>query len=285
MQNRKLIWITITAFCVAGVAAFLNSREKAPRSAPPLTIQDDVQIKKAPAFSRPVSTPVVSSDPAAIAVARVRELFAQDPEDKNGRAAALLNEYCQAGDFEIALKLVDTVSGDTRVDWQYIVFTHWAQRQPLNAMDAVYAITNSGQRQLAFQAAIDGWNSNDPAGLADYAIQLPVSDDRTFAFRDAIANWSQQDPAALATWLNHLPKGDEYDLSVTWMLAHSDGANRSPQVAMQWVESISDPSYKQLAFQNVMTEWMKTDSDAARQYVATATWLDDSARTKILNSQ
>jgi hypothetical protein len=76
----------------------------------------------------------------------------------------------------------------------------------------------------------------------------------------------------------------EYDYGVGLMLSKTDGASRSPEVAMKWVENIGDPALKQSSFDRVIAEWLQTDSAAARQYVATAPWLDDSARSKILDS-
>lgn len=149
-------------------------------------------------------------------------------------------------------------------------------------MAALDSITDPAEREIAFKMAVRGWNSNDPAGLADYAKNLPASDDRTYALMEALGNWSIQDPEAMATWLNNLPRGDEYDYGVALMLANSDGANRSPRLAMQWVENIDNPIYKQSSFTRILAEWMLTDSVAARQYVATATWLDDASRAKII---
>ncbi len=163
-----------------------------------------------------------------------------------------------------------------------LVFANWAEHAPQDAMNAVDAVANPLLREDAFRVAVSGWNNSDPAGLANYALNLPASEDRSFALMQAIGNWSMQDPAAMGAWLNNLPPGDEYDYGVALMLAHSDGANRSPQLAMQWVENISNPIYKQGSFQRILAEWLQTDSAAARQYVATAAWLDDSARAKIL---
>jgi len=282
VQNRKLLWTAVIAFCVAGVAAFLNSPKKAGAPAPPVPAPKTVEAKPHFVAVRPRMAPVVPGDPAELAVAKVRELFAEDHDDQDGRAVELLNEYCRDGKFQIALKLVDAVPADMRHDWLTIVFSRWAERQPWQAMNAVASMTDPAQRETTFRAAVDGWNSHDPGGLADYAVNMPASDDRTYALIAAIGNWSMQDPAGMAAWLNNLPRGDEYDYGVAMMLARSDGANRSPQMAMQWVENISNPTYKQSSFQSVLAEWMQTDANAARQYVATATWLDDATRAKIL---
>jgi hypothetical protein len=282
LQNRKLLWTTAIAFGVAGVAAFLNSPKKTEAPVSSVLAPKSIEAKPHFAVVRPQMTPTVSIDPGEAAVQQVRKLFAEDPQDQDGRAVELLNEYCREGKFQIAWKLVEAVPADMQQDWLSIVCARWAEHQPWPAMNAVASITDPVQREAAFQAAVGGWNSHDPAGLADYALNMPASDDRTLALMQAMGNWSMQNPAAMAEWLNTLPRGDAYDYGVTLMLSRSDGANRPPELAMKWVENISNPAYKQSSFQRVLAEWMQTDANAARQYVATASWLDDATRAKVL---
>jgi hypothetical protein len=179
---------------------------------------------------------------------------------------------------------MDAVPRDLRKDWLKIIFNRWAQAQPETAMQSLDKIGDPDEWAGAFHAAIDGWNSTDPAGLANYAIKLPDSDERNDALSAALENWSLQDPAALGAWLNNLPRGVEYDYGAALMLSKTDGANRSPELAMKWVENIGDPALKQTSFDRVIAEWLRTDSAAAKHYVATATWLDDSSRAKILSA-
>ena len=49
-------------------------------------------------------------------------------------------------------------------------------------------------------------------------------------------------------------------------------------------KTVGSPALKQTSFDRVIAEWLQTDSAAARQYVSTAPWLDDSARSKILGA-
>ena len=217
-------------------------------------------------------------------MAQLRNLLAQDPTDQTGRAAEFLNQQCQDGQFQIALKLVDAIPREMRADWLAIVFNRWAQTQPTNAMQALDTISDPDERAGAFQAAVAGWNSSDPSGLANYAVNLTASDERDYALTAALQNWSLQDPTALATWLNTLPRGVEFDAGAALMIAKTDGANRSPELAMKWVENIGNPELKQNSFTRVLAEWLQTDSAAAKQYVNTATWLEDPFRSKLLST-
>ena len=215
---------------------------------------------------------------------QLRNIFAQDPDDANGRAVALLNQQCRDKHFQTALGLMDVVPRDLRADWLKIIFNRWAQAQPREAMQALAQIGDPDERAGAFEAAVAGWNASDPAGLADYAINRPASDDRDYALTAALENWSLQDPVALANWLNTLPRGAEFDYGAALMIAKTDSANRAPELAMKWVENIGDPELKQTSFARVIHEWLQTDAAAAKQYVTTATWIDDSQRSKILSA-
>jgi hypothetical protein len=282
-QNRKLILIA-AALCVAAVAAHcFISKKTASKTPQKLAAENSLSTEKTVSTVKPETIDTLSS-PADRAMAQLRNLLAQDPSDQNGRAAEILNQQCQDGQFQIALKLVDAVPREMRPDWLTIVFNRWAQTQPTNAMQALDTISDPDERAGAFQAAVSGWNSTDPSGLANYAVSLAASDERDYALTAALQNWSLQDPAALATWLNTLPRGVEFDAGAALMIAKTDGANRSPELAMKWVENIGNAELKQNSFTRVLSEWLQTDSAAAKQYVATVGWLDDSTRAKILGT-
>jgi hypothetical protein len=283
MKNRESIWITSIALGVAMVVLCFHASKNnhSPKAPFPGASEKLPTIKKsdsAIAFHNTFSTPADQT------LSQLRAIFAQDPADENGHAAELLNQQCREKHFQTALSLMDAVPRDLRADWLKIIFNRWAQAQPNEAMQSLAQIGDPDERAGAFEAAVAGWNSSDPAGLANYAINQPASNDRDYALTSALENWSLQDPVALASWLNTLPRGAEFDYGAALMIAKTDSANRPPELAMKWVENITDPELKQTSFTRVIHEWLQTDSTTAKQYVTTATWLDDSTRSKILSA-
>ena len=222
----------------------------------------------------------VTSSPG-LALALGRQLLAVDPTDERGRAATLLLTLCNAGQFQAALAFVGEAQAGEHPDWLKLVFTRWGESHPQDAVKSLDVIADPRQRSAALRALADGWNAATPSGLAAYAVALPQSDDRDYALGAALDNWSLQDPAGLAVWLNTLPRGIEFDVGAAMMVIKSDSVNRTPELAMQWVENINDPAIKRDAFLHVLDEWAQTDSTAARRYVATAVWLEDSQRKEI----
>ena len=206
-----------------------------------------------------------------------------DPTSQESRLANSLLDLCQAENFPAALKMALEAPPELRNDFVKAVFNRWGRIKPQAAMKSLETIADPQLRSTAMRAAADGWNANDPAGLAAYAFALPQDDDRDYALGLALDNWSMQDPAALGTWLNTLPRGPEFDYGVALMIAKSDSVNRTPELAMQWVENIGDAALKLDLTERVLREWSQSDATAAQRYVADAAWLDDSQRREIFS--
>ena len=284
MTGKNLILFSALGLCLAGGLAHLFiARPVVPLPSPPAGAGGVPSPMPTPARARPA---VQSQEPkASLPVPDAfQSILVLNPEDSDAQAAAILVDLCRAGQFQAAFQLVTNAPAGVRPGFYRIIFNRWAQCQPQEAVRALDAIADPSARSAAWQAAADGWNVNDPAGLAAYAYALPAGGDRDYALGEALSNWSLQDPAALGEWLNTVPRGSEYDGGVALMLSRSDGVNRPPELAMAWVENISDPVLRQKAFQRVITEWAQTDEAAARQYVAAAPWLEDSQRVKILDA-
>jgi hypothetical protein len=224
-----------------------------------------------------------ASQPAT-AIQIARQLLANDPDSGGAYAAMLADALGADGKFQEAVGFINGTASNDLENSVNAIFYRWAQSQPQAAMSAVNDHTDPQLRAAAFRQATTTWNANDPAGLAAYAATLPAGEDRDYALKAAVQNWSLQDPAGLADWLNGLPPGAEFDAGVAAMIARTDAANRPPELAMQWVENIGDPSLRQSSLAQVMSEWNQSDPAAARQYVANAPWLDERQRELILNT-
>jgi hypothetical protein len=217
-----------------------------------------------------------------LALAIVRRLLADDPDDGAGCGPALVVALNNAGQFQTVLDFLTDGPLDSRLDWTTATFRHWGESRPQDAVKALDAIADAQLRNSAFQAVMNGWAAGDPAGLAAYAVSLSQGENRTFALSQAMDNWSLQDPAGLGAWLNTLATGAEYDAGVALMIGKSDGANRSPEVALGWVEGISDPGLKRASLLRVLEQWVQADSTAPAEYVKNAAWLDDQQRPALL---
>ena len=267
--------------CIAGGVAHFH---RASVTVPVLVSEKLETIFPAPKNSfveQNLSSAELATNPPDAASA-AGKILAADPADADGRIMVMLDELCRAGEFQTALKIAAAAPPELRADFLKTVFNHWAQAKPQDAVKSLEAITDPSLHSAALRAVADGWNTTAPGEVAAFAIALPAGEDRDYALGVALDNWSLQDPAGLATWLNTLPRGIEFDVGAAMMVTKTDGANRTPELAMHWVENITDPALKQDSMMRVLDEWAEADSAAAQQYVAGAAWLDDAQRQEIL---
>jgi hypothetical protein len=86
----------------------------------------------------------------------------------------------------------------------------------------------------------------------------------------------------MATWLATSPAGVDFDQAIATLISKTDSMNRSPQVAMQWVENISDPNLKYDSMKLVLGQWKQTDAAAAQNYAANVSWIDEQKRQELV---
>jgi hypothetical protein len=282
----KLLAVAIFICVAAGIVHFQFHKSKTTGVFSPAKNSVPVSTKKD--FPRAIDSisdkdlPNIAASPE-IALAVGLKFLADDPSDESGRAANFLAALCNAGQFQTALEFSEDAPPDFRDNWLKLIFTRWTQSNPQTAIAALDSIQDPSARTQAFQTAADTWAASNPSALADYVASMPAGDSQAYAFRQVAGNWSLQDPAAFAAWLNTSPPGVDLDQAIAEMISRTDGANRAPEVAMEWVESIDDPALKQDSLMRVLGEWNQTDSAAAQNYVLNAPWLDDRQRQDILS--
>jgi len=119
-----------------------------------------------------------------------------------------------------------------------------------------------------------GKNRELARDLASFAMSLSALEERGRALDAALTEWCLRDPASLGEWLNSVPTSPELDNAISWLVTKTDGVNREPEVALSWVESITDPSLRRDSLVHVMKEWIQSDSTIAWQYFKNISWLD-----------
>jgi hypothetical protein len=254
--------------------------EKNPNAAVGWALEQNEEMR----FKRMEAALTGAAQQPAIALEIGRRLLADDPITGSAYGTALIGALNAAGQFQAALQFANEGPPDSRTHWLEVTFTRWAQNRPQDAVKALDLIQDESSRTQAFQSLADGWSASNPSALAGYAISLPEGKDRAYAWSKAIDNWSLQDPAGLANWLNTLPRGEEFDAAAAMMITKTDGVNRTPQVALQWVENISDLNLKYDSLMRVLGQWNQTDPVAPQQYVLNTSWLDKQQQQELLKS-
>jgi hypothetical protein len=275
--------------CCACVVARLAEFHFQPKRIPVPAVETNTGSQSAASSESSARAISVAQIPAPVTenspqwdLATGEKLIAEDPTDKNGQAGNFLLSLCAAGQFQLALKFANEAPSDLKSGWLKAVFTRWTQSHPQDALNALAYIQDDAECSSLFQTIASTWAVTDPSALANYAASLPDGDDKTCALNQVVDNWSTQDPKAFAVWLDTSPSGVNMDQAIADMVTKTDSANRTPQVAMEWVESINDPALRYNSLVQVLNQWNQNDSAAAQNYLASVQWLSDSQRQGIL---
>jgi hypothetical protein len=180
---------------------------------------------------------------------------------------ALINALVdKTGSFETAARFATAA---TMVDRQSFLldsaFYQWAQHEPGRALAEFDKIGDPQIRNAARKGMLAGWADSDPQTLADFAQALPRGEDRSRAFEIALPKWVTKDPETALTWMSQVEPDPDFDRGIA-SLALKSSFHSNPAIAMELVESITDPAARVLTQSNVFHQWALRDLAAARKY-------------------
>lgn len=216
------------------------------------------------------------------AVFLVSQLCAAEPAYALERGSALIAALAEHGHFSEAARFAARVDPAHREAWTGAAFARWAEWDPKAASHAALASTDPVQRELALRAAITGWAPNEPASLADFALRLPAGETRTYALGEAMRQWIDADPVAASAWIEHFEPTRELDNAVAAIAQQPYLAERRPDVALSWAESIVDRGVRASTLAALVQSWGQRDSTAARRFVESNRDFSDEERKDLL---
>jgi hypothetical protein len=172
----------------------------------------------------------------------------------------------------------------------------WARSAPQDAL--AWALTrDAGEtRNRYLSAALKGAASDDPEQAATVAAGLADDAARRYAVSSVLSEWAEQDPAAAVSWFESLSEVDTRREAVR-AIAHRYGRH-DPQGAYTWARSLApheadaalpnilfwmvrdgaaetvlehlkeivDPKARDFAARLTVSEWAKTDAEAAYRW-------------------
>jgi hypothetical protein len=102
-------------------------------------------------------------------------------------------------------------------------------------------------------------------------------------FRGIAESWAEQDLVKAATWLQGLPAGGARDGAVTAFsrkVIHTD-----PEGAAVWASTIADAEVRTSEVERAVRLWMRTDRNAAQQWMASTNALPAQTRDRLLQQK
>ncbi|MDQ8179028.1 hypothetical protein [Pelagicoccus sp. SDUM812005] len=200
--------------------------------------------------------------------ARLRAEGALSKPELQRTQLALVVALADEGNFEQALAMARS-EGEARRRQELLTagFSRWSRFEPEFAVVAAMDIEDRTERQEAYSVVTATWSEVDPAGLAQFAEKLPQGEPRALAMSRALQQWVGRSPQEAAQWLESRGPAQELDVGVLALATHPYLAERSPQVAVSWAESLWDENLRADTVALVVKQWAATDRKAAIRYV------------------
>lgn len=219
----------------------------------------------------------------AMALAIGRLLLASDPEMAATYGQMLVEALSRVKQFGSVLELAKEAPLELRQEWLGTAFHLWGAENPTEALQAM-SLLDESVREPVFRALAAGWGRVAPGALTAFLREAESFPRRELVFNAAVEAWALQDPAALGTWLNTLPPGDDFDRGAVALLRTTDQANRSVEIALRWVEAISDRQLRRESLRRVLSDWQRSEPDAAQNYILRVPWLSGEERAELTQS-
>ncbi len=110
------------------------------------------------------------------------------------------------------------------------------------------------------------WAARDPLGAIDTAYQLGSASSQEAALQAIGSVWVQADPQAAESWINTLPAGKMRER--LWFTLIEQKIQHDPQLAMESIlrADVREPA-RLSAIQNTLVEWGGRDRDAALAFI------------------
>ena len=130
---------------------------------------------------------------------------------------------------------------------------HWAEKQPLQALEACQQIPEGERRALAYSAALAGWASVAPSEAATWTLENLSGIYRRTAIARIGKVWASTEPRKAANWT--LTNTAEIDLLFSLSEVLDTWADTSGRDAAEWTLKLPAGKLRDLALSKAMFTW------------------------------
>ncbi len=183
---------------------------------------------------------------------------------------AVLGYASRSGTMPSMIAYLDTLPtvGERR-SYASLLAQNWALYSPEEAAGWAQSLTDPQLKKAALSTAISMWAGDNPTAAAAWAMTLPDTELRSQQLAQITQSWAKYDPVKAADWLLSMkPPSPTLDPSVQSLVGTI--MKSSPEIAVMWAGTISDPRIRTSTIMNVARQWMKNDPRKAEAYIATA---------------
>jgi hypothetical protein len=167
---------------------------------------------------------------------------------------------------EAAMAWVQTLAGDDRQSALTETLGGWASKQPQAAAAYLDQNPNPALTAAQLKAVAQPWVNQEPAAAAAWVATRPAGPATTEAMSDVMWRWTLTEPVAASTWLRAQNPGPARDAGIAGLALATFESD--PSASLTWAASISDETKRTESLNKGLTEWMKRDAAAAREFAA-----------------
>lgn len=135
-----------------------------------------------------------------------------------------------------------------------------ARRDPESASDWIKGISATETRKSASEVVAEHYAQQDLEAARAWTESLPA-DTMPEAAEGVAKHLTKEDPVEAAIWLQQL--GDAPDLDGARIQFLREAGKTDPQVALENVHNLSQPSHQERYYRDILRGWSKNDKEAA----------------------
>jgi hypothetical protein len=197
------------------------------------------------------------------------QLSFQYPDRAGDYGNYLVAGLTRAGEFALATQFAAQSPWGIRADRLGAAYGAWAATDPQAALQNAGQLTDPEMFGTAFNIVVSTWANKDPQAVAHYSLGMTDEHQRSVVLSVALPVWVATDAHAAATWLSGLPSSPELDTGIA-CVALQLAAQRQPELALQWAETVVNPQLRVRALASVLNKWAVSNPLAALHYVEDA---------------
>ncbi|HZP61448.1 MAG TPA: hypothetical protein VFB27_14085 [Opitutaceae bacterium] len=187
-----------------------------------------------------------------------------------------LEALIKRGQLDAARAAVESWAHDPRVakigaSAFEIVAAAMGKSAPQDAGTWLKALPVSEDRNAALGTYATTWAGTDPAAAMHWAETLSPADGQPAVIRETFSEWIQADADGATKWLadyvTREPPSPDDDYLIGALVSYSPAVKSKPDLAVKLLDSISDPTKRELYEERIVLSWGHRDPAAATDYV------------------
>ena len=207
-----------------------------------------------------------SKDPKAAADHLTKQMDSEGTDDWSMRRTAsnVAKEWAKQ-DTNAALAWAKGLPGEVKGDALGNIIEQITTEDPLRAAEVAMSFEGE-QQERSFRTIADRWSANEPEKALKWAEGLTV-EGRVGVMEEALENWVREDPESTVAYLDKMEASERDSIMKEVVEQWARTGGDATVDAANWVASQADGEGKVDATGEVVGQWMRSDPEAASEWL------------------